>query len=65
MSVETDDTIYLIEFKVDMPEEKALAHIKARGYAEKYQTKGKKNVLIGIGFSSTEENVTEFVWEEI
>ncbi len=65
MSVETDDTIYLIEFKVDMPEEKALAQIKARGYAEKYQTKGKKNVLIGIGFSSTEKNVTEFVWEEI
>ncbi len=42
MSVETDDFIYLIEFKVDMPEEKALAQIKAKGYAEKYQAKGKK-----------------------
>ncbi len=60
MSVETDDFIYLIEFKVDMPEEEALAQIKDRGYAEKYQVKGKKIVLIGIGFSSTEKNVTEF-----
>ncbi|PIE66606.1 MAG: hypothetical protein CSA26_00115 [Desulfobacterales bacterium] len=63
MSVEMDDTIYLIEFKVDMPEEKALAQIKANGYAEKYQAKDKKIVLIGIGFSSEEKNVTEFIWE--
>ncbi len=63
MSVETDDTIYLIEFKVDMPGEKALGQIKAKGYAEKYKARGKKIVLIGIGFSSAEKNVTEFVWE--
>ncbi len=47
-----------------MPGEKALEQIKAKGYAEKYQAKGKKIVLIGIGFSSEEKNVTEFVWEE-
>ncbi len=64
MSVKTGDTIYLIEFKVDMPEEKALAQIKSKGYAEKYQTKGKKIILIGIGFSSEEKNVTDFLWEE-
>ncbi len=64
MSVETDDFIYLIEFKVDMPEEKALAQIRAKGYAEKYQARGKKIVLIGIGFSSKEKNVTEFLWEK-
>ncbi len=63
MSVETGDFIYLIEFKVDMPTEKALAQIKARGYAEKYQAKGKKIVLIGIGFSREEKNVTEFLVE--
>ncbi len=64
MSVEMDHTIYLIEFKVDMPKEKALAQIKTKGYAEKYQVKGKRIVLIGIGFSSQEKNVTEFIWEE-
>ncbi len=47
-----------------MDEQKALTQIKTKGYAEKYQGKGKKIVLIGIGFSSTEKNVTEFVWEE-
>ncbi len=64
MSVETKQTIYLIEFKVDMPEEKILGQVKAKGYAEKYQAKGKQIVLIGIGFSSKEKNVTEFVWED-
>ncbi len=64
MSVEMDETIYLIEFKVDMDEQKALKQIKNKGYAEKYQDKGKKIVLIGIGLSSAEKNVTEFVWEE-
>ncbi len=64
MSVEMDETIYLIEFKVDMDEQKALAQIKINGYTEKYRGKGKKIVLIGIGFSSAEKNVTEFVWEE-
>ncbi|PIE68636.1 MAG: hypothetical protein CSA21_06500 [Deltaproteobacteria bacterium] len=64
MSIETDKTIYLIEYKVDMPGEKALTQIKAKGYAEKYQARGKKIILIGIGFSSQERNVKEFVWEE-
>ncbi len=63
MSLEMDNTIYLIEFKVDIPEAKALAQIKSNGYAEKYQAKGKKIVLIGIGFSSEEKNVTEFLVE--
>ena len=26
---------------------------------------GKKIVLIGLGFSSVEKNVTEFVWEKV
>ncbi len=64
MSIETDATIYLIEFKVDMPGEKALAQLTAKGYGDKYQARGKKIVSIGIGFSSEEKNVTEFVWEE-
>ncbi len=64
MSLEMDDTIYTIEFKVDMPHQKALEQIETKGYAQKYQAKGKKIVLIGIGFSSKEKNVTEFLWEK-
>lgn len=64
MSVDMEDTIYLIEFKLDQAGA-ALEQIKSRNYHEKYMTKGKKIVLIGIGFSSKEKNVTEFVWEEV
>ncbi|PIE64861.1 MAG: hypothetical protein CSA26_05890 [Desulfobacterales bacterium] len=41
MSVETVDSLYLIEFKVDMPEKKAFARIRAKDYAEKYQLRKK------------------------
>ncbi len=58
MVIELAETLYLIEFKVDMPGEKALSQMKTKGYAEHYQTQGKKIVLIGIGFSSAERNVT-------
>ncbi len=64
MSVEMADTIYLLEFKVDRPEEKALVQIKVKDYSEKYKIKNKKIMLIGIGFSSEEKNITELVWEE-
>ncbi len=64
MSVEMENTIYLIEFKVDIPQQKALEQIKTKGYSEKYQTKGKKIVLIGIDFSSEEKNMVGFAWEE-
>ncbi len=65
MRVETDDTIYLIEFKVDMPNQAALDQIRTKDYKEKYLAVGKKIILIGIGFSSEEKNVTEFVWEAV
>ncbi|PIE70477.1 MAG: hypothetical protein CSA22_07930 [Deltaproteobacteria bacterium] len=52
--------MYLIAFKVDMPQQKALSPIKARGCAEKYQAKGKKMMRIGIGFSS-EEKILQMV----
>ncbi len=62
--METDDFISLIKFKKGMPREKALSQVKTKGYTEKYQGKGKKTVLIGIGFSSAEKNVIEFLWKE-
>ncbi len=63
--VKIDDSVYLLEFKVDMPEQEALAQIKTRGYPEKYRTRGKKITLICIGFSSKEKNITEFTREEV
>ncbi len=48
----------------DILQETALAQMKSKGYSEKYQTKGKKIILIGIGFSSEEKNVTEFLIDD-
>ncbi len=58
--IREDDYVY-----VDKTEQKALALMKTKGYAEKYKAKGKKIILIGIGFSSEEKNVTDFLWEEV
>ncbi len=35
---------------MNMPEQKAFTQPKAKGYAGKYQIKGKEIALIGIGF---------------
>ncbi len=64
MSIEMADAVYLIEFKVDTPEEAALPQTRARDYAEKYRARSRKIILIGIGFSSSEKNISEFILEE-
>ncbi len=65
MCIELDDAVYILEFKVDETAKTALEQIRERGYAQKYTETGKKRVLIGISFSSTQRNVSEFVWEAI
>lgn len=64
LTIKLDETIYIIEFKVD-EKEQALKQIKAKKYHEKYQKKAKAIYLIGIDFSSQEKNVTGFVWEQV
>jgi len=64
LTVKTDNSIYIIEFKVDI-DEPAIHQIKERGYADKYLAVGKKIFLIGINFSSEEKNITDFQWETL
>ena len=64
LTVKTDDSIYIIEFKLDS-KESAIHQIKERGYSEKYLAEGKKTFLIGINFSSEEKNITDFQWESV
>jgi hypothetical protein len=61
--VRLQDRVYVIEFKVveQAGEGKALAQIKARGYAEKFV--GQETYLIGVEFSSAQRNVVGFEWE--
>jgi hypothetical protein len=64
LTVAFQDKIYVIEFKVDQPG-KAMEQIRERGYHEKYMHDGRKVYLVGIGFDSTERNITDFEWETV
>lgn len=64
MTLLTDDAIFIVEFKVDMPEESALKQIKAKRYYEKYLSEDKPIYLIGIHFSSEEKNISSMEWEK-
>ena len=57
--------IFILEFKVDAPEEAALQQIEEKKYYEKYQSEGKKIILVGIHFSSEERNISEMEWKEL
>ena len=56
--VETDDHVYVLEFKLDGSAEAALAQIQERGYLEAKRSAGKKVVAIGVNFSSSEKGIT-------
>ncbi len=59
--------VYLFEFKVVelAPEGRALAQIKARGYAERYRASGEPIHLIGVEFSRERRTVVGFEVETL
>ena len=59
--LETDDYVYVFEFKRDVSAAEALKQIEEQGYAVPYSTDKRKLFKIGVNFSSTERNITE--WE--
>ncbi len=64
MSIELDNAVYILEFKVD-EQGAALGQIQKRGYAQKYAGTGREIFGVGICFSSTERNISEFFWEKM
>jgi hypothetical protein len=62
MAVKFNGQVYLFEFKVveDEAEEKALAQIKAKQYADKYRALDQPIHLIGVEFSRKARNVVGF-----
>ena len=67
MSILSDDTVYIIEFKVveEKEEGKALEQIKNKKYYEKYMGRYNEIYLIGIEFSKKDKNVVGFEWEKV
>lgn len=61
MIVETEDNVYIFEFKLDGSIGNAQDQIDSQGYAEPYINDSRKIVRLAINFSSEKRNITE--WE--
>ncbi len=59
--VETDDTIYILEFKLDKSAEEALRQIEEKQYFKPYLDDPRKRVGVGINFSTEERAVEGFL----
>ncbi len=55
ITMETADTIYVMELKFNKSAEEALAQIEAKHYGDTFKMSGKKVVKIGLNFSVKEE----------
>ncbi|MEA2049810.1 MAG: AAA family ATPase [Campylobacterota bacterium] len=63
LTINMNDTIYILEFKVDGQKGEALKQIKEMNYQKKYVSLDKHIYLIGIEFDSDEKNISNFEWE--
>lgn len=57
--VQTPSHIYIIEFKLDKSAQEAIAQIKEKGYADRFQNAKKAIVLLGINFSGENKAVAD------
>ena len=62
--LQTDEVIYIIEFKLNDTKEAALQQIRDKQYSQKYQNSAKKIVLLGVEFDQSERNIGEFISED-
>ena len=62
--VQTDDHIYLFEFKLD-DDDTALSQIKDKAYFKKYLQSSKKITLIGVNFDSEKGQLIDWQTEDI
>jgi hypothetical protein len=62
--IKTDDTIYILEFKIGKAEQ-ALTQILKKNYAKPYLSQGKKIQLLGIGFDPKKRNIHDWKTQKI
>ena len=58
--VETDNYVYLFEFKVESSADEALAQIKAHEYATRYAADRREVICVGVNFGRRKRNITEW-----
>ena len=63
--IESSDTIYIFEFKIDSPAEQALEQIIEKRYYQKYLSSGKRIMLVGAEFSTEIRNIKGWVAQEV
>jgi len=61
--LQTKDTYYIIEFKIDSTAIKAIEQIENKKYYQPYENNGKKIILVGIAFDTTARNVSEIEYK--
>lgn len=61
----TDQYIYAVELKLNGTAQKALDQIFEKGYLRPYQLDKRKQIAIGINFSSEKRSVEEFLIKEV
>ena len=59
--VETEEYVYIFEFKRDGTAESALSQIDSQGYAKPYEADSRRIVKIGAVFSSEERTLSEWL----
>ena len=62
--VETEDTIYLFEFKLNGTAEDALKQIDEKGYAIPYQSGTKRIVKVGVNFDKELRTIERWLIED-
>jgi len=56
--IQTKDTCFIIEFKINSTAEKAIKQIEDKKYYQPYVSLGKKIILIGITFDTKAKNTS-------
>ena len=57
--------VYIFEFKIDQDAQTALNQINVKKYAGRFKMDDRKIIKVGVNFSSTEKNITDWVMEEV
>ncbi|MEI7580235.1 MAG: AAA family ATPase [bacterium] len=66
MIVQNRDTVFVIEFKLNVPAEKALAQIKKRRYYEQFMHPSRRVFLLGVAFNFSDKKLAvSYVSEEL
>ncbi len=59
--VESPDTVYIFEFKINTSAEEALSQIDEKGYGKRFAVDGKALVKIGVNFDTESKNISEWI----